>query len=103
MASFQFDARNADELSFGEGDVVDVDLNAPAEPEWFYGTCQGRSGLFPQAYVQLMEDQATSPFVPVQQPVQSMPPPTTVIEGTCYLFYICREFPFFYFSTFLSS
>ena len=82
VASFQFDARNADELSFGEGDVVDVDLNAPAEPEWFYGTCQGRSGLFPQAYVQLMEDQATSPFVPVQQPVQSMPPPTTVIEGT---------------------
>ena len=84
IASFQFDARNADELSFGEGDIVDVDINAPAEPEWFYGTCDGRRGLFPQAYVSLYqaaeEEESTSPFVPVQTlPVQTMP--TTAIEG----------------------
>ena len=59
-----------------------MDLNAAAEPEWFYGSCNGRSGLFPQAYVQLMENEATSPFVPVQQPAQAQPAPTTVIEGT---------------------
>ena len=87
VASYQFDARNADELSFGEGDVVEVDLNAAAEPEWFYGNCNGRSGLFPQAYVQLMENEATSPFVPVQQPVQAQPAPTTVIEGILYIYF----------------
>ena len=35
-------------FSFNENDVIEVDLNAPAEPEWFFGTCQGRAGLFPQ-------------------------------------------------------
>ena len=37
-----------DFFSFNENDVIEVDLNAPAEPEWFFGTCQGRAGLFPQ-------------------------------------------------------
>ena len=83
MASFQFDARNADELSFVEGDVIEVDMNAPAEPEWFYGSCKGRSGLFPQAYVAPYSDDNTpSPFIPVPQATtQSIPANVEVLQG----------------------
>ena len=83
MASFQFDARNADELSFVEGDVIEVDMNAPAEPECFYGSCKGRSGLFPQAYVApYSEDNTPSPFIPVSQAsTQSIPANVEVLQG----------------------
>ena len=51
VASFNFEARNADELSFVEGDVLEIDLDAAVEPEWYFGTKNGQGGLFPQAGV----------------------------------------------------
>ena len=53
IANYNFEARNNDELSFSEGDVLEIDLNADVEPEWYYGTsiASGKGGLFPQAYV----------------------------------------------------
>ena len=50
IANYNFEARNNDELSFSEGDVLQIDLNAKVEPEWYYGTsiATGKGGLFPQ-------------------------------------------------------
>lgn len=63
LASFNFEARNNDELSFVEGDILEIDLDAEVEPEWYYGTCNGRGGLFPQAYVTPYEEPASSVVV----------------------------------------
>ena len=29
--------------------ILDVDLDAAVEPEWYFGTKNGQGGLFPQA------------------------------------------------------
>lgn len=68
IASFDFDARSPDELSFRDGDIIEVDLGKECEPEWFFGHLNGQSGLFPQGYVTAMEDDSqamNSSFTPV--------------------------------------
>jgi hypothetical protein len=68
IAGFDFDARSPDELSFRDGDIIEVDLEKECEPEWFYGHLNGQSGLFPQPYVTAMEDDSqamNSSFTPV--------------------------------------
>ena len=68
IAGFDFDARSPDELSFRDGDIIEVDLEKECEPEWFYGHLNGQSGLFPQPYVTAMEEDSqamNSSFTPV--------------------------------------
>ena len=68
-AVYQFDSRNPDELNLQIGDVVLVDENHESDPGWLTGRLDGRSGLFPEAYVEKM----TTAEPPVQsQPVSAL-------------------------------
>nr|KAJ3423287.1 Unconventional myosin-Ie [Polyrhizophydium stewartii] len=49
-ALYNYDASEADELSFKAGDIITI--TAKDDPGWWTGTLGGRSGLFPSNYVQ---------------------------------------------------
>ncbi|XP_064627366.1 intersectin-1-like isoform X4 [Lineus longissimus] len=56
-ALYPFDSRNLDELSLQVGDIVMVmNDQAGAEPGWMGGEMNGKSGWFPEAYVEKIED-----------------------------------------------
>ncbi|ODO03001.1 hypothetical protein I350_05845, partial [Cryptococcus amylolentus CBS 6273] len=44
-----YEAGEDNEISFAEGDhITDIDK---VDPDWWQGTCNGKEGLFPAAYV----------------------------------------------------
>lgn len=49
---YDFDAENESELSFKEGDIVWIHYRQ--FPGWFLGEKEGKSGLVPENYVQLL-------------------------------------------------
>ncbi|ODM95674.1 Unconventional myosin-If [Orchesella cincta] len=49
-ALYGYDAKDIDELSLKEGDVVDITLEH--ESGWWKGKCNGKEGLFPANYVE---------------------------------------------------
>jgi hypothetical protein len=53
-ALYTFEGRSQDEISFNEGDVVDV--VARPFPDWWEGCVDGRRGLFPSNYVEIIEE-----------------------------------------------
>ncbi|KAJ8314820.1 hypothetical protein KUTeg_006970 [Tegillarca granosa] len=59
-ALFQFEARNTDELSLVPGDIIWVpEDQSGAEPGWIGGEKDGKSGWFPQAYAEEVQDQSS--------------------------------------------
>lgn len=65
-AIYAFDARNPDELTINPGDII-TGSDEVCEPGWLSGKIDGRSGLFPEAYVEPLPDnewqiEATSNF-----------------------------------------
>ncbi|XP_066975773.1 intersectin-1-like isoform X19 [Macrobrachium rosenbergii] len=55
-ALYQFDARNADEISFMPGDVITVTVSDGTEPGWLGGELRGQTGWFPKDYCELFDD-----------------------------------------------
>lgn len=53
---YAFEARNLDELTINPGDII-TGINIQQEPGWLSGELHGRSGLFPQAFVEPYTDQ----------------------------------------------
>ena len=51
-ALYDFIAENDEELSFKEGDIIE--LKEQADDNWFEGTIDGRIGLFPISYVEVL-------------------------------------------------
>ncbi|XP_077486990.1 dynamin associated protein 160 isoform X3 [Amblyomma americanum] len=51
-ALYAFEARNADELSIMPGDIIMVQENQHGEPGWLGGELQGKTGWFPESYVE---------------------------------------------------
>jgi endophilin-A len=52
QALYDFEPENDNELSFKEGDIIQ--LNSQIDDNWFEGTINGRNGLFPVSYVQVL-------------------------------------------------
>ncbi|CAM9907699.1 osteoclast-stimulating factor 1 [Lethenteron reissneri] len=61
-ALYTFEPRTPDELYFEEGDILYV--TDTSDPNWWKGTCKGRSGLVPSNYV---SEQAESIDNPLQE------------------------------------
>lgn len=55
-ALYAFEARNPDELTLNPGDII-VGSDEVTEPGWLSGSTNGQSGLFPEAYVEQVNDQ----------------------------------------------
>ncbi|MPC28154.1 Intersectin-1 [Portunus trituberculatus] len=60
-ALYQFDARNADEISFMPGDIIvvwntaAVTMTEGVEPGWLGGVLHGQTGWFPEAYTEPLD------------------------------------------------
>lgn len=58
-AVYEFNARNAEEITFVPGDIILVPLEQNAEPGWLAGEINGHTGWFPESYVEKLEDGST--------------------------------------------
>jgi hypothetical protein len=61
-ALYQFDSSEADDLPFKPGDVIKL-IHTPEDEEWWQGELNGKTGMFPKAYVEVTSKaaQAASP------------------------------------------
>ncbi|XP_064546489.1 intersectin-1 isoform X3 [Drosophila montana] len=73
-AVYEFNARNAEEITFVPGDIILVPLEQNAEPGWLAGEINGHTGWFPESYVEKLEEVptalATAPAVAVPDVVE---------------------------------
>ncbi|KAM4692947.1 intersectin-2 [Discoglossus pictus] len=76
-ALYPFEARNADELSFNAGDVIQVDEKNTGEPGWLYGCYKGNVGWFPSNYVEKIQDDEKNP-----SPKKALLPPAISVSST---------------------
>ncbi|CAG0885488.1 unnamed protein product [Darwinula stevensoni] len=53
---FAYDAENQDELTLREGDIVTIVSKDVEDPGWWKGELQGRIGVFPDNFVQIITD-----------------------------------------------
>lgn len=65
---YEFEARNPDELTINPGDII-IGSEVVCEPGWLSGEIDGRSGLFPEAYVESL-------------PAEDRPVTATTNQGT---------------------
>lgn len=75
-ALFEFEARNEDELSFQPGDIIKVTVGEQGEPGWLAGELRGKSGWFPESYVEPLDGgQAAANWdsAPAEAEVRSTP------------------------------
>lgn len=55
-ALYEFVQRNEDEISFQPGDIIMVPTDLNMEPGWLAGEVNGKSGYFPETYVELYDE-----------------------------------------------
>ncbi|XP_032595565.1 intersectin-1 isoform X2 [Drosophila grimshawi] len=72
-AVYEFNARNAEEITFVPGDMILVPLEQNAEPGWLAGEINGHTGWFPESYVEKLEDEPTA--------VAAVPQPEAVSDS----------------------
>ncbi|KAM9857010.1 SH3 domain-containing protein 19 [Aulostomus maculatus] len=68
VARFDFEGENSDELSFSEGDVIQ--LKAYVGEEWAQGQIGASAGIFPVNFVEVIEDLPPAPSPQQTQPVR---------------------------------
>ncbi|XP_041566413.1 intersectin-1 isoform X4 [Drosophila elegans] len=64
QAVYEFNARNAEEITFVPGDIILVPLEQNAEPGWLAGEINGHTGWFPESYVEKLDDGAVAAVEP---------------------------------------
>ncbi|KPU74439.1 uncharacterized protein Dana_GF24142, isoform C [Drosophila ananassae] len=65
-AVYEFNARNAEEITFVPGDIILVPLEQNAEPGWLAGEINGHTGWFPESYVEKIEDGEAPPVTSIE-------------------------------------
>ena len=55
VALFAYTAQHSDELSFKKDDMITL-VERGADPDWWKGELDGRSGLFPANYIRPLTD-----------------------------------------------
>nr|NP_001246118.1 dynamin associated protein 160, isoform D [Drosophila melanogaster]AFH03792.1 dynamin associated protein 160, isoform D [Drosophila melanogaster] len=71
QAVYEFNARNAEEITFVPGDIILVPLEQNAEPGWLAGEINGHTGWFPESYVEKLEVGEVAPVAAVEAPVDA--------------------------------
>jgi hypothetical protein len=79
IALHSFEAGEPDELSFNEGDIINI-LDKPADAEWWKGELNGHIGLFPSNYVRVLAAKVLPKVPPKPSLPQPPPPPTTNMQ-----------------------
>ncbi|XP_017006973.3 intersectin-1 isoform X5 [Drosophila takahashii] len=69
QAVYEFNARNAEEITFVPGDIILVPLEQNAEPGWLAGEINGHTGWFPESYVEKLDDGGAAPVAAVEPEV----------------------------------
>ncbi|XP_017043779.1 intersectin-1 isoform X3 [Drosophila ficusphila] len=69
QAVYEFNARNAEEITFVPGDIILVPLEQNAEPGWLAGEINGHTGWFPESYVEKLDDGGAAPAAAVEPEV----------------------------------
>ncbi|KAG8447412.1 hypothetical protein GDO86_014767 [Hymenochirus boettgeri] len=52
-ALYEYPAEGPEDLTFGEGDVIDI--LSEVNDEWLEGTCNGNIGIFPKCFAQKIQ------------------------------------------------
>lgn len=60
-ALYQYKAQNDDELTFKEGDIITIISKDIEDKGWWKGELNGRIGVFPDNFIELIKPQITSP------------------------------------------
>jgi len=61
IAMYNFDAQNAEELSFRKGEKLDIIDHPPHDPDWFKArNSHGQIGLVPTNYIEIIDRNPTS-------------------------------------------
>lgn len=55
-ATFPYKAQNEDELSFQEGDLITITNKECPDPGWWHGELNGKTGVFPDNFVVLIDN-----------------------------------------------
>lgn len=79
-ALYAFEARNHDELTINPGDII-IGSDVVCEPGWLSGECNGRSGLFPEAYVEPLPNDFAD-VLPLSNAAKSIITSSSNIETT---------------------
>jgi len=84
-ALYQFDSEEPDDLTFAAGQTITL-LHCPPEEDWWQGELDGRVGIFPKAYVEIIAEVGANaatpaPPGPPAPPVFAVPaPPAPVFD-----------------------
>ncbi|CAO3587611.1 unnamed protein product [Absidia cylindrospora] len=78
-ALYDFQGQNPQDLSFRQGDIIQVTEHV--NNDWWKGSLQGRTGLFPSGYVQKCiapprQEKSTPPSTPARNSMPPPPPPS---------------------------
>ncbi|BEI83042.1 hypothetical protein CcaverHIS002_0309100 [Cutaneotrichosporon cavernicola] len=71
---FDYEGRETDELPLRRGQLVEVTAEVPGSTDWLIGESNGRSGMFPKAYTEEVEDKPVVPQRPSLPKARSLPP-----------------------------
>lgn len=82
MARFDFEGEHSDELSFSEGDVIQ--LKEYVGQDWARGQIGGHTGIFPLNFVDVIED---LPPPPSQKPSKKV-----ALPGKIFWCSLCADF-----------
>jgi len=63
-ALFDFDASEVNELSFKENDIIAL-IEKPEDSDWWKGEMNGKQGLFPSNYVEIIKVEPVKVSMPV--------------------------------------